>query len=110
MLIYGIENAANNKWYIGQTINYKKRKREHLKDLRQNKHHNVHLQKAWNKYGKKYFKWYIIEKCGRRKNLNEAEKEWIEIFKSDVRDFGYNIDSCWCGKYDGCKWNYHISS
>ena len=41
--IYQILNKANNKKYIGQTINFKRRKKRHLTDLRCHRHDNKHL-------------------------------------------------------------------
>ena len=35
--------------YIGETTQFKKRLKRHLKELRQGKHHNWFLQKAWDK-------------------------------------------------------------
>lgn len=47
--IYHITNTVNNKRYIGQTINFQVRKNTHLRNLRDNKHYSLKLQRAWNK-------------------------------------------------------------
>lgn len=47
--IYQIRNKNNNKIYIGSTKNFHKRKLRHINDLRNNKHHNIYLQRCWNK-------------------------------------------------------------
>lgn len=50
--VYLILNLVNRKFYIGSTIvSFKKRFRDHKRKLTQNKHGNIHLQSAWNKYG-----------------------------------------------------------
>ena len=50
--IYCIINKINNKIYIGQSKNLLKRRKEHKKGLKFGTHHNDHLQKAYNNYGK----------------------------------------------------------
>jgi len=54
-LVYKITNKINNKFYIGRTKNFKERKRNHIRLLTNNKHHCIHLQNAWNKYGEENF-------------------------------------------------------
>ena len=50
--IYCIKNNINDKLYIGQSINLKRRKRKHFSELNTNHHVNTHLQRAYNKYAK----------------------------------------------------------
>lgn len=90
MEIYCIENKDNGKCYIGQTINFPKRKREHLHGLRNNKHHNIHLQRSWNKHGEDKFRFYKLEKCSSIKELNEREILWIKEF--GLKN-GFNINT-----------------
>lgn len=59
--IYKIVNSINNKIYVGSAKNIKKRWSAHKSDLNKNKHHNKHLQNAWNKYGINVFIFEIIE-------------------------------------------------
>lgn len=60
--IYQIKNIVNNKIYIGSTIRATYiRKYEHFSELKNNKHCNNHLQKAWNKYGEDKFEFSILE-------------------------------------------------
>lgn len=61
--VYMIKNVLNNHKYIGSTKNFKQRLKQHLSDLRNNKHHSPHLQAAWNKYGEKHFVFQILETC-----------------------------------------------
>lgn len=49
--IYFIINNITNQRYVGQTTNFTRRKAEHLLKLRENRHPNIKLQNAYNKYG-----------------------------------------------------------
>jgi group I intron endonuclease len=89
--IYKITNIINNKIYIGGSINIKHRFSEHKWQLNNNIHGNIHLQRAWNKYGKDNFKFEIIEECDILL-LKETEQQYIESYNSYKRDFGYNIE------------------
>jgi len=59
--IYSITNSTNGKVYYGSTNNFKTRFKNHLNELRKNRHKNAHLQRAWNKYGEKNFTLQIEE-------------------------------------------------
>jgi len=61
--IYEIVNTINGHRYIGSSINIQKRWNEHKRDLNNNKHHSIYLQRAWNKYGANHFEFNIIETC-----------------------------------------------
>lgn len=89
--IYKITNQVNKKAYIGQTINnVEKRFNRHLLDLKANRHHNEHFQRSFNKYGEKVFKINTIRKIN-DKYLNTVEKNFIKKYKTNNRDFGYNL-------------------
>lgn len=53
--IYTITHVVSQRVYVGQTINFRVRWMCHKRDLRLNKHRNVHLQNAWNKHGEDAF-------------------------------------------------------
>lgn len=88
--IYKIENLVNGKVYIGQSTDIEKRWIYHRRDLRHNHHRNSHLQYAWNKYGESNFNHVIIEEC-KLEELNNKEKEYIKLYDSTNRKYGYNI-------------------
>jgi group I intron endonuclease len=90
--IYSITNKINNKRYIGKSKNIKVRFRNHRSDLHRNKHHSIHLNRSWLKYGKENFLWEILEECS-KENLKKREIYWVRFYKSDMPEFGYNGDT-----------------
>lgn len=89
MGIYMIKNKINNKKYVGQSSDIYWRWMRHKSDLNNNRHHNKHLQSAWNMYGEENFNFEIIEICD-ESNINRKEQYWIE--KYDSYNSGYNLD------------------
>lgn len=89
--IYKIENIVNGKLYIGQSTDVNKRKLTHFNDLKNNKHGNQHLQRAFNKYGKSNFKHLIIVWADSKKELDKLEIYFIKKYDSLNRASGYNI-------------------
>lgn len=61
--IYRIRNVVNGKLYIGSTKDFSYRKHCHFKLLKENKHHSIKLQRAYNKYGADKFVFEVIVKC-----------------------------------------------
>lgn len=59
--IYKITNLKNNKVYIGQSENLNNREWNHFYWLDRGEHHNEHLQKSYNKYGKGNFIFETLE-------------------------------------------------
>lgn len=85
--IYQIRNTVNNKIYVGSTVDFEFRKREHFYRLNKGIHYNKHLQKAWNKYGSECFEFEVLEVC-QITFLQEKEQTWID--KLDAYNKGYN--------------------
>ena len=91
--IYSIENITNGKKYIGASSNIGGRiKYYHLRKLKINKHHNPHFQSAWNKYGEDNWKINVILLC-ERDELNRYEVALIKLYKTQDRNYGYNIEA-----------------
>ena len=78
--IYKIINIKTNKFYIGSTINFEKRKKRHISDLRKNKHHCLYLQNAYNKYGENafIFKERILQ-IKNKEELLQIEERYINF-------------------------------
>ena len=85
--IYKIQNKINNKCYIGQSQNIEHRIKTHLCLLNNNNHYNIHLQKAWNKYGFASFDISVLKLCD-VSELDKYEIEYIEKYDSFIN--GYN--------------------
>lgn len=89
--IYRIRNIVNNKVYIGSAVDIKKRWRDHKWYLKENKHHNSHLQSSYNKYGLENFEFTIELECGLNDLLIE-ERGIIRKYNADDNQFGYNVN------------------
>lgn len=89
--IYCITNTANNKKYIGQSINVNKRLYDHKYNLRKGRHSNKHLQSSYNKYGVQNFKFEVLKECS-VDELDDLEKEFIKKFDSTNNEKGYNLE------------------
>ena len=83
--VYQIMCLANGRVYIGSSIDVSHRWQEHKKDLCARRHHNVHLQRAWQKYGAMAFEFSVIERRA-PEALKEAEQRFI-----DANAQGFNI-------------------
>ena len=60
-VIYKITNLIDGKIYVGSTIDFEIRKKNHWCQLKANEHSSKHFQNAWNLYGEKNFTIEIIE-------------------------------------------------
>lgn len=89
-VIYMILCAPTGKYYVGQTINLSDRWRDHRKQLRKNKHGNIYLQHAWDKYGESSFVISVLEECTPA-CLTEREQYWIDKLQP-FGERGFNIN------------------
>lgn len=109
--IYMIICTGEDKVYIGQTNNIKKRFNYHIEKLRLRKHPNSYLQEAFNIYGEDSFVCKILHEVDdesfNRDELYELEKKYISLYDSTNRLKGYNIESGGLGagraSYETCK-------
>ena len=86
--IYCILNKKNKKRYVGSSNCLSKRFNNHKVKLRNNKHFNIHLQKAFNKYRENQFQFLVLEYC-RINNLINREQYYMNLY--NVYKNGYNI-------------------
>jgi group I intron endonuclease len=95
--IYKIENIINGKVYIGQTIYPTKRKNDHFAKLKSNIHYNIHLQRAFNKYGESNFKFTVLNYSTNKTTLDKLEEDYIIRYNTLNDNYGYNL------KHGGAK-------
>ncbi len=88
--IYKIINQINGKIYIGQTSlpTVQDRFNEHIKKAKA--HVNRYLYDAMNYYGIENFIIEEIEQCD-KENLDNREIYWIAYYRSNNKEFGYNM-------------------
>ena len=78
--IYRIINIENGKMYIGSTKDVVDRKINHFSQLRNNVHHSIILQRAYNKLiDKNSMKFEILEKC-EINDLMERENFYLNLY------------------------------
>ena len=62
--IYQIQSIIKpERIYVGSGINIYQRWTQHKRELRQNKHHSIKLQRHYDKYGESDLVFIIIEPC-----------------------------------------------
>lgn len=78
----------NNKKYIGISNNIRRRMTEHNQDFR----NNLPIENAIKKYGK-IEKFILLEEIAAedRQIMREREKYWIAKYRSNLKEFGYNV-------------------
>jgi group I intron endonuclease len=73
------------KFYVGKTFYRRRRKQEHFKLLREGRHGNGHLQRAWWKYGEAAFSFSILQECSRTELL-AAEQAHLDRLRAQYGD------------------------
>ena len=90
--VYRITNIQTQKNYVGITEDFERRRRRHIKELRNNTHHSPKLQNAWNYWGENNFEWTVREvQIDQYDDLYDIEIE--EIKKYNSYNDGYNCNS-----------------
>ncbi len=77
-------NIINNKVYIGQTVDFKSRMKNHKSCKRPDKIHRAIEKYGWNNFDK-----LILDQADNKEKLDTLECFYIEKFKSI--EFGYNL-------------------
>ena len=83
--IYQITNTVNGKCYVGSAVSFRKRWKEHVRQLANGNHHSTVMQRAWNKYGESAFEFKKLLVCA------QADLLWFEQRALDVLKPAYNI-------------------
>jgi group I intron endonuclease len=83
--IYKIQNTLDGRTYYGSSKDIAKRLKDHKRELVANRHHNLFLQRAWNKDGSDNFEFSFVEEVS-RDNLLVVEQTYLDDNKG-----GYNL-------------------
>jgi len=67
-----------NTTYIGSTCNRQRRWQRHRSELNCGRHHNVFLQRSWDKYSADNFEFYILETPDDNADLVQREQVWFD--------------------------------
>ena len=82
--VYKIVHIDSGKTYVGSSVNIADRWFYHRNDLRKQKHCNVLLQRSWNKYGERAFKFEVLELL-ELDQLHVRENFWIQKLQSHLQ-------------------------
>lgn len=103
--VYLIRNTTTRKVYVGSSIYcILNRWVKHKLLLSRGKHHSIHLQRAWYKYGSEAFDFSVIEYCPSADCLSR-EQYWIDHLKASHWAYGYNGSSV-AGNRTGLKHSF----
>ena len=83
--IYGI-HFENDKWYVGRTNDFIRRKSEHLQELNRPSHQHYAKVRAMHKYK---YEFVILEENISDDDIAEREQYWIAFY--DSYNNGYNM-------------------
>ena len=89
--IYQILNIRTGCFYIGSAFNYKNRWSHHIHLLNNNKHHNIHLQRSWNKHGAENFTFSIIIQLFDKNVLHDVEQQYLDYYFTNFSNRLYNL-------------------
>jgi group I intron endonuclease len=95
--VYKITNSINKKFYIGSSVDILARWNRHKNALNNHRHHSVHLQRAWDKFGEKIFTFEILEECIEDDRL-KLEQKYLDDTQCYDEAVGYNISHLARGK------------
>lgn len=87
--IYIIKNLDNGKIYVGQSLDVKRRMRDHKYKLDKGTHGNRFLQRAYNSGQRFSFEVYLY--CS-EDELDDNEINAIKKFNSSNNKYGYNLE------------------
>jgi group I intron endonuclease len=75
--IYRILNVANDHFYVGSSVNVRRRRWEHWDSLKKGTHHCEALQAAWAEFGEDAFEFEIIEEVADDTKLLYVEETYL---------------------------------
>ena len=91
MIVYLATNTVNGMQYVGATINFEKRVREHIRAAERNKGTKGSLAEAIKKFSKDVFDFAKIDQAKSLQDLSKKEARWISKMKTLAPE-GYNLN------------------
>lgn len=82
--LYAIVHVPTNRAYVGSSINIKRRIKEHMTDLRYERHHCAYLQNAWLKYGADQFVVKTPASMNDGMQARELEQAFLDCFMGEL--------------------------
>lgn len=82
--LYAIVHVPTNRAYVGSSVNIKRRLKEHMTDLRADRHHCAYLQRAWNKYGADQFVVKTPAIVDDPEAVREIEQAFLDCFLDEL--------------------------
>lgn len=86
--VYAIKSIVTGKSYYGSTINFTRRRSQHLQMLRRGNHHSSHLQNAWNLYKEPNFVIEVLQSFEVENDMLTCEKALLVNIKTT-----YNVST-----------------
>lgn len=86
--VYRIVCFRNGRVYVGITLDFDKRRSQHLSALRKGKH-NFEIQKDYNEFGEGAFFFETLETDIAMRKRDECEQKWMDFYRSYSN--GYNM-------------------
>lgn len=83
--VYCILNTRNGKRYVGSTTRVASRKRQHLCELRKQRHPSKVMQDEYTTFGEDAFSFFSLEEVMtfEREELFAREQCWIDLYKPE---------------------------
>ena len=96
-VIYQIKNTANNKVFVGSSMNYKSVINGQRFQLETGSHRLTELQQDWEKYGAETFEFQILDTLKQKDDpyfdsrdaLEKLEQQWLDKLQP-YGERGYN--------------------
>ncbi len=89
--LYRITNQLNEKVYIGQTVNDKRRWAAHKSFAKNPERTGQYIHRAMSKYGSENFTFEVIATCRTQDDADETENMLINQYDSRNSGVGYNL-------------------
>lgn len=88
--IYACVCLYSGLCYIGSSKSIERRIRNHLNELRKNKHYNTFWQNYVNSHGLDNFKWYLLECVNESRDLFHREQFYLDLIQPYKNTIGWN--------------------